>query len=374
MRKGLSASAWSLRVLRNIFSFRKDTVHTANSNRYTKTTKAVADIGTRSHNRLHDVEFCGKNEVPGTLTCLNSPRTLESTYLSQLLRFQHPTHNSCLVSSRGSFPYGTSCVEFWGQTDGAFHNSTGEFSPTRDSSVRHIHGHKILLLQLPTVENSCFISQQRGIHRQINKKHGNSQTPKNSSASKNSSPRGQTRQDSSKATPDQEKSPSSETSAAGSDTPEKLTLYQRFKKTYKEHGKVLIAVHLFTSSIWFGSFYTAARCGIDIVPYLESWNLSEKIISPFRSGGLGDLALAYLMYKLATPARYTVTIGGTNLAIRYLRKEGKLEPVRKEDTLRSLYKEGKADLKRRSDLRMTRIRRIRSGIRNRNRTKHRDRH
>lgn len=56
--------------------------------------------------------------------------------------------------------------------------------------------------------------------------------------------------------------------------------------------------------------------GFDIVPYLESWNFSEKIIAPFRSGGLGDVALAYLMYKLATPARYTVTIGGTNLAIR----------------------------------------------------------
>lgn len=38
-----------------------------------------------------------------------------------------------------------------------------------------------------------------------------------------------------------------------------LTLYQRFKKTYKEHGKVLVAVHLATSSVWFGCFYTAAR-------------------------------------------------------------------------------------------------------------------
>ncbi|BFZ13367.1 hypothetical protein BsWGS_16406 [Bradybaena similaris] len=133
---------------------------------------------------------------------------------------------------------------------------------------------------------------------------------------------------------------------------QKLTLYQRFKKTYKEHGKILVAVHILTSTVWLGSFYTLARCGFDIVPYLENWNVSEKIIAPFRSGGLGDLALAYLLYKLATPARYTVTIGGTNLAIRYLRKEGKIPQVAKEDSIRSLYREGKEDLKRRSNARI----------------------
>jgi len=41
--------------------------------------------------------------------------------------------------------------------------------------------------------------------------------------------------------------------------PEKLSVFKRFKKTYKEHGKVLIGVHLFTSSIWFGSFYFLAK-------------------------------------------------------------------------------------------------------------------
>lgn len=38
-----------------------------------------------------------------------------------------------------------------------------------------------------------------------------------------------------------------------------LTLYQRFKKTYKEHGKILVAVHILTSTVWLGSFYTLAR-------------------------------------------------------------------------------------------------------------------
>lgn len=35
-------------------------------------------------------------------------------------------------------------------------------------------------------------------------------------------------------------------------------LVQRFKKTFKQYGKVMIPVHLVTSSVWFGSFYYAA--------------------------------------------------------------------------------------------------------------------
>ncbi|RUS89356.1 hypothetical protein EGW08_002876 [Elysia chlorotica] len=138
---------------------------------------------------------------------------------------------------------------------------------------------------------------------------------------------------------------------------EKLTLYQRFKKTYKEHGKVLVAVHVTTSVVWFSVFYTAASLGFDIVPLLESWNLSERVISPFRSGGLGNVALAYLLYKLATPARYTVTIAGTRYAIGYLQKEGKMKVVPKSDSLRSLYREGKEDIKGRSKRRISSMRR-----------------
>lgn len=37
-----------------------------------------------------------------------------------------------------------------------------------------------------------------------------------------------------------------------------IGLYQRFKKTFKQYGKVLIPLHLVTSSVWFGSFYYAA--------------------------------------------------------------------------------------------------------------------
>ncbi|XP_033754795.1 protein FAM210A-like [Pecten maximus] len=126
---------------------------------------------------------------------------------------------------------------------------------------------------------------------------------------------------------------------------EQLSLVQRFKKTYKEHGKVLIGVHLLTSCVWFGSFYGIVDSGVDIVAILENLGFSETITNPFKSSSVGNVALAYLMYKLATPARYTVTIGGTNMAIKYMRKTAKIPPLKQEDKLRSLFKEGVKDAK-----------------------------
>lgn len=37
-----------------------------------------------------------------------------------------------------------------------------------------------------------------------------------------------------------------------------IGLVQRFKRTFKQYGKVMIPVHLVTSSFWFGTFYYAA--------------------------------------------------------------------------------------------------------------------
>lgn len=47
------------------------------------------------------------------------------------------------------------------------------------------------------------------------------------------------------------------------DTPQeedesKMTVFQRFKKVYKEYGKTLIAVHVVTSIGWYGAFYLMA--------------------------------------------------------------------------------------------------------------------
>ncbi|XP_073702800.1 uncharacterized protein C18orf19 homolog B [Garra rufa] len=111
-----------------------------------------------------------------------------------------------------------------------------------------------------------------------------------------------------------------------------IGLFQRFKKTFKQYGKVMVPVHIVTSTVWFGSFYYAAMKGVNLVPFLEFIGLPDWIVGILRDSQGGHALTAYAMYKLATPARYTVTLGGTSLSVQYLRKQGYLStpPLVKE--------------------------------------------
>lgn len=101
-------------------------------------------------------------------------------------------------------------------------------------------------------------------------------------------------------------------------------LVQRFKRTFKQYGKVMIPVHLVTSSLWFGTFYYAAMKGVNVLPFLELIGLPESLVGLLKDSSSGYALTAYAMYKIATPARYTVTLGGTSLSVQYLRKHGYL--------------------------------------------------
>uniref|UniRef100_A0A8B9MWN8 Family with sequence similarity 210 member A n=1 Tax=Accipiter nisus TaxID=211598 RepID=A0A8B9MWN8_9AVES len=101
-----------------------------------------------------------------------------------------------------------------------------------------------------------------------------------------------------------------------------ISLVQRFKKTFKQYGKVMIPVHLLTSTVWFGSFYYAAMKGVNVVPFLELIGLPESIVNILKNSQSGNALTAYALYKIATPARYTVTLGGTSITVKYLRKNG----------------------------------------------------
>ncbi|XP_040021921.2 protein FAM210A isoform X2 [Gasterosteus aculeatus] len=103
-----------------------------------------------------------------------------------------------------------------------------------------------------------------------------------------------------------------------------IGLVQRFKRTFKQYGKVMIPVHLLTSSVWFGTFYYAAMKGVNVVPFLEFIGVPESFVSLLRNSSSGYALTAYAMYKIATPARYTATLGGTSLSVQYLRKHGYL--------------------------------------------------
>ncbi|KFU96624.1 Protein FAM210A, partial [Chaetura pelagica] len=101
-----------------------------------------------------------------------------------------------------------------------------------------------------------------------------------------------------------------------------ISLVQRFKKTFKQYGKVMIPVHLLTSTVWFGSFYYAAMKGVNVVPFLELIGLPDSITNILKNSQSGNALTAYALYKIATPARYTVTLGGTSITVKYLRKRG----------------------------------------------------
>lgn len=103
-----------------------------------------------------------------------------------------------------------------------------------------------------------------------------------------------------------------------------ISLYQRFKKTFRQYGKVLIPVHLITSSVWFGTFYYAAIKGVNVVPFLELLGLPDSVVNILKTSQSGNALTAYALFKIATPARYTVTLGGTSFTVKYLRSHGYL--------------------------------------------------
>ena len=59
---------------------------------------------------------------------------------------------------------------------------------------------------------------------------------------------------------------------------------------------------------------------------------------------MGYIAISYALYKIATPARYTVTLGGTTVSINYLKKWGYIKPVPSPEKLKEMYLEKKDNL------------------------------
>jgi len=107
-------------------------------------------------------------------------------------------------------------------------------------------------------------------------------------------------------------------------------LVKRFKKMWKDYWYVMIPVHCVTSVGWFGGFYLLCKSGIDVPAILASMGTSEAYLEKISQSDYAYYALAYACYKIATPARYTVTIGGTTYAIRYLSETGFLKKTSSE--------------------------------------------
>lgn len=108
----------------------------------------------------------------------------------------------------------------------------------------------------------------------------------------------------------------------------KLSLYGKIKAMYRDYWYVLAPVHIASSIVFFGAFYYTASSGVDVVAILESLHFSETVVSKLRDSSAGYIAIAYALYKIFTPVRYTVTLGGTTWAIRFLKNRGLIKPRR----------------------------------------------
>eukprot|EP00094_Tigriopus_californicus_P008508 TCALIF_08200-PA protein Name:"Similar to FAM210A Protein FAM210A (Gallus gallus)" AED:0.06 eAED:0.06 QI:0/0/0/0.66/1/1/3/0/205 len=104
-----------------------------------------------------------------------------------------------------------------------------------------------------------------------------------------------------------------------------LSLSQRFKLQFKRYWYVLVPVHVATSVVWFGGFYLMCKSGVDVSSILSTLGASETYVAKLKDSDLGYYAMAYACYKVATPVRYTVTLGGTTLTVRKLSEYGWLK-------------------------------------------------
>lgn len=131
------------------------------------------------------------------------------------------------------------------------------------------------------------------------------------------------------------------------EVPKKLGLFARFKLMYKQYWYVLIPVHVITSVGWFAGFYYLSQSGVDIPAVLETLRVSETIIDKLKDSSMGHVAIAYLCYKIATPVRYMVTLGGTTISIKYLEQYGYIKPMPTRNELFQMYEDKKAERARR---------------------------
>lgn len=108
------------------------------------------------------------------------------------------------------------------------------------------------------------------------------------------------------------------------DNDKSQNIFQRLKTMTKKYWYIVVPVHIVTSTVWFGSFYFIASSGVDVPTLLSSLGSPDWIVDKVKNGNswTGYMVIAYGLYKISTPFRYMVTLGGTTMTIRYLQKFG----------------------------------------------------
>lgn len=122
------------------------------------------------------------------------------------------------------------------------------------------------------------------------------------------------------------------------DPAKKQSVFAKMKQMTKDYWHILVPVHIITSLGWVAIFYTTIKVGVDIAKLMELMHLNQKYIDMVKSSEAGNWALTYLLYKIFTPLRYTVTLGGTTMAIRQLSKSGLVKPLSFRKQSQEVYK------------------------------------
>ena len=82
------------------------------------------------------------------------------------------------------------------------------------------------------------------------------------------------------------------------------------------------------------------KSGVNIVGMLEYIGTSQRILDYLSNSEAGYYALSYACYQIATPVRYTVTVGGTTIAIAKYTSEVAEKMKDKKDDMKEKYKYG----------------------------------
>lgn len=100
---------------------------------------------------------------------------------------------------------------------------------------------------------------------------------------------------------------------------------KKFKELVEKSWYIALPVHVVTSGVWFGGAYGATKMGLDCVPFLEKTGLAENYLKVLKTGNIGHVAQALVMYKIVTPLRYATTLGLTKSIITLLKRRGTIK-------------------------------------------------
>ena len=88
------------------------------------------------------------------------------------------------------------------------------------------------------------------------------------------------------------------------------------------------------------------KIGVNVIPFLELLGLPDSVVNILKNSQSSNALTAYSLFKIATPARYTVTLERTSCTVNYLCSWGymsTLSPVK--DYLQDRVEETKELLK-----------------------------